>query len=34
MRLHVKGKNVEVSDASFRFAPPNGVEVIEGDLGQ
>lgn len=27
-------ENVEVSDASFRFVPPSGVEVIAGDLGQ
>ena len=33
-RFTEQKENVEVSDASFRFAPPNGVEVIEGDLGQ
>ncbi len=27
-------ENVEVSDQRFHFAPPDGVEVIEGDFGQ
>ena len=27
-------ENVEVSDRRFQFAPPDGVEVIEGDFGQ
>ena len=33
-RFTEQKENVEVSDASFRFTPPSGVEVIEGDLGQ
>jgi outer membrane lipoprotein carrier protein len=33
-RFTEQKENLEVSDASFRFTPPNGVEVIEGDLGQ
>jgi outer membrane lipoprotein carrier protein len=27
-------ENVALTDASFRFTPPAGVEVIDGDLGQ
>ena len=27
-------ENSEISDAQFRFVPPAGVEVIEGNLGQ
>jgi len=27
-------ENVELSDANFRFVPPAGVEVIDGDFGQ
>jgi outer membrane lipoprotein-sorting protein len=27
-------EDVPITDASFRFVPPAGVEVIEGELGQ
>ena len=33
-RFNDQKENVEVSDRSFQFVPPDGVEVIEGDFGQ
>ena len=33
-RFTAQKENVAVSDTSFRFTPPAGVEVVEGDLGQ
>lgn len=33
-RLTDQKENVAIADQRFRFAPPSGVETIEGDLGQ
>jgi outer membrane lipoprotein carrier protein len=33
-RFDDQKENVEISDRQFRFTPPPGVEMIEGDIGQ
>ena len=30
----IKQKYNEIADQNFRFTPPPGVEVVEGDFGQ
>jgi outer membrane lipoprotein-sorting protein len=32
-RLQEQKDNVQVPDERFQFAPPEGVETVEGDLG-
>jgi outer membrane lipoprotein-sorting protein len=32
-RLHQQKENVEISNQEFHFAPPAGVEVVEGIYG-
>jgi outer membrane lipoprotein-sorting protein len=33
-RFSAQQEDVAIADQRFRFSPPRGVEVIEGDLGQ
>jgi outer membrane lipoprotein carrier protein len=33
-RFDQQRENVEISDQQFRFSPPPGVEMVEGDFGQ